>query len=66
MFRMEYRYAYFLYFPTILKCVGHTLDKANRKVAFVQHKPVQQVLTKIKALSPQDRALLATYLTDEE
>lgn len=50
----------------LIALLEHKLDKANRKVAFVQHKPVQQVLTKIKALSPQDRALLATYLTDEE
>ena len=50
----------------LITLLEHKLDKANRKVAFVQRKPVQQVIKKIKALSPQDRALLATYLTDEE
>lgn len=50
----------------LITLLEQKLDKANRKVAFVQRKPVQQVLKKIKALSPQDRALLASYITDEQ
>ena len=49
----------------LIAVLEHKLDKANRKVNFVNRKPVQQILKKIKSLSPQDRALLASYITEE-
>ena len=50
----------------VITVLEQKLDTANKKIALKKRKPVQQILKKIKALSPQDKALLTNYLTEEQ